>query len=153
MKALIQRVSQARVEVEGTKVGEITRGLLVLLCAVEGDGDSEFEALLGKLLGLRVFNDDQGKMNLSCEDVGGDYLVVSQFTLAADTRKGKRPSYVSAMQPELAEEMYQRFCNELAMRSGRKVEQGVFGANMQVSLINDGPVTLMIDYPPTQADA
>lgn len=148
MKAVIQRVSSASVSVDGQIVSQIERGLLILLGAQSGDTDSEMQQLLGKLHGLRIFNEAEGKMNLACEDIGGEYLVVSQFTLLADTRRGKRPSYIDAMHPTQAEPMYERFCEELARLSARPVKRGVFGANMQVALVNDGPVTILLDYPP-----
>lgn len=146
MKALLQRVSQASVSVAGEKVGEIGRGVLILFCAEVGDGEAEFQAMLKKIVGLRIFDDGAGKMNLSCEDVGGDYLLISQFTLAADTTRGKRPSYISALPPLAAEALYQRFGEELARLSGRRVARGVFGADMQVALINDGPVTIPLSF-------
>lgn len=148
MRALLQRVNKASVSVDGKVRGEIGRGILILLGVELGDSDAEFDATLNKLVGLRIFSDDAGKMNASCEDVEGSYLVISQFTLCANTRKGKRPSYISAMPPAEANKVYQRFCEELAKRSGRPVERGVFGADMQVELVNDGPVTIMLEYPP-----
>jgi D-aminoacyl-tRNA deacylase len=144
MKALLQRVSRAEVRVDGEVTGAIDQGLLVLLGCGEGDGDDEMEYLVEKLVNLRIFADDQGRMNLSLLDVGGEMLVVSQFTLYADTRKGRRPSFVKAMKPGPADELYRRFCQAVADR-GVHVETGVFGAMMDVELVNDGPVTIMLD--------
>jgi len=146
MKAVLQRVTSARVTVDGRVVGEIGLGLLVLLGVEAGDTDREFEHLMGKMIGLRLFADAQGNMNLSCEDVGGSYLVVSQFTLCADTKRGKRPGFEPAMKPEGARVVYERFCRELAVRSGRPVATGEFGAMMDVSLVNSGPVTILLQY-------
>lgn len=151
MKAVIQRVSSASVTVDGRTVGRIGLGLLVLLGIEAGDTEREFEQLLGKLVGLRLFPDAGGNMNLSCEDAGGEYLVVSQFTLCADTKRGKRPGFEGAMKPGLAEPVYARFCRELAVRSGRPVATGEFGAMMEVSLVNSGPVTIILHYPPAAA--
>jgi len=148
MKALLQRVAHASVKVDGEVKGAIQRGVLILLGVEANDTDAELDKTLAKLIGLRIFNDEAGKMNRSCEDIAGSYLVISQFTLCADTSKGKRPSYIKAMAPEPADAMYQRFCDKLAKLSGRPVERGVFGADMKVELLNDGPVTLMLHYPP-----
>ncbi len=144
MKALLQRVSRAEVRVDGEITGAIDQGLVVLLGCGEGDGDDDLEYLVEKLIHLRIFADDDGRMNLSLLDVGGKMLVVSQFTLYADTRKGRRPSFVKAMKPGPAEELYERFCQTVAER-GVQVETGVFGAMMDVELVNDGPVTIMLD--------
>ncbi len=144
MKALIQRVSSAKVEVAGRVTGEIGKGLLVLLCAVRGDTDRDLDYAVKKVSQLRVFEDEAGKMNLSVLDVKGEALVVSQFTLAASTRKGNRPSFDNAEEPEKARRMYERFAAAL-QDSGVPVRTGEFGAMMQVSLVNDGPVTIMID--------
>jgi D-aminoacyl-tRNA deacylase len=139
VRALVQRVSEAAVSVDGTQVARIGRGLVVLLGVRVGDGPEQADRLAGKLERLRVFEDAEGKMNLSVRDVGGDLLVVSQFTLYGDTRKGNRPSYVEAAPPELAEPLYARVREALAAQGG------VFGARMQVALVNDGPVTLMVE--------
>jgi len=144
MRAVVQRVSEAAVRVEGQCVGRVGRGLLVLLGLAEGDTDADLELLAGKLPVLRVFDDAEGKLNLSLVDVGGGVLVVSQFTLLADTKKGRRPSYTRAMRPEAAAPMVDAFAARLRAQ-GLHVEQGRFGAHMEVSLVNDGPVTLVLD--------
>lgn len=142
MRALIQRVSEARVQVEGELVGEIGPGLLLLLGVEKSDTAAQVERLLNKVLNYRVFGDDRGHMNLSLLDVGGELLVVSQFTLAAETNKGLRPSFSSAAAPQDAEALYELFVKEAAQSVG--VQTGRFGADMQVSLVNDGPVTFML---------
>ena len=144
MKALIQRVREARVLVDGETVGEIGRGLLVLVCAVPEDDEGVAVRLATKIAKLRIFEDAAGKMNLSLRDVGGAALVVSQFTLAADTCKGNRPSFIGAAAPEMARALYESFAEALA-EQGVPVERGRFGAAMQVHLINDGPVTIWLD--------
>jgi D-aminoacyl-tRNA deacylase len=147
MIALIQRVSQARVRVSGEVVGEIGAGLLALVCAERGDGEREAEALLARLLGYRVFADAAGRMNRSLRDVGGGLLVVSQFTLAADTHTGTRPSFTPAAAPDLGRRLYDHFV--AAARSVHApVATGTFGAMMQVELINDGPVTFWLRVGP-----
>ena len=148
MIALVQRVSSAAVRVEGRTVGSVGRGLLVLLGVVVGDGQGEGGWLADKVARLRVFPDDAGKMNRSLQDVGGGALVVSQFTLAGDARKGTRPSYVRAAPPDVAEPLYEAFVAALAERLDGRVETGVFGASMAVELVNDGPVTLWIEREP-----
>lgn len=148
MIALVQRVSSAAVRVEGRMVGSVGRGLLVLLGVVVGDGQGEGGWLADKVARLRVFPDDAGKMNRSLQDVGGGALVVSQFTLAGDARKGTRPSYVRAAPPDVAEPLYEAFVAALAERLDGRVETGVFGASMAVELVNDGPVTLWIEREP-----
>jgi len=144
MKAVLQRVSSAKVEIDGRVTGEIGKGLLVLLCAVKGDTDQDLEALVKKLPELRIFGDDQGKMNLSVRDVRGEVLVVSQFTLAASTRRGNRPSFEQALEPGPAKRMYDLFVQRLR-GAGLTVRTGEFAARMNVSLTNEGPVTVMID--------
>jgi D-tyrosyl-tRNA(Tyr) deacylase len=144
MKALLQRVSSAKVEVDGKVVGGIQKGLLVFLCAMKGDTEKDLDYIVKKVSQLRIFEDAQGKMNLSVMDIKGSVLVVSQFTLAASTRKGNRPSFDAAETPERAREVYDDFAYRLKA-SGIAVETGVFGAMMDVSLVNDGPVTISID--------
>jgi D-tyrosyl-tRNA(Tyr) deacylase len=144
MKALLQRVSSARVEVDGRVMGHIGRGLLVFLGAVKGDGDKDLDYLCRKVVQLRIFADDRGKMNLSVMDIQGGLLVVSQFTLAASTRKGNRPSFDEAEEPARAAVLYELFIRRIA-EMGVPVRSGVFGADMAVSLTNDGPVTILID--------
>ena len=144
MRAVVQRVSSAQVTVAGEVVGQIERGFLVLVGITHGDGEAEAHYLARKIVGLRVFEDDGGKMNLGLTDIGGAVLAVSQFTLYGDVRKGRRPSFIDAARPEQAEPLYQRFCQLLAAE-GVAVEQGVFQAHMQISLVNDGPVTIWLD--------
>ncbi len=146
MRAVVQRVGSAQVTVDEHVVGQIGRGLLVLLGVAPDDGDDQIAWVAEKVAGLRIFPDDEGKMNRSLLDLGYGALVVSQFTLYGDVRKGKRPSFVKAAPPEHAEPVYERFCAALAA-CGVPVERGVFRADMQVSLVNDGPVTLVIDSP------
>jgi len=145
MRAIIQRVSEASVKIESEITGSITAGLLVLLGIEEGDSQEDIQWLSGKLIRLRIFNDASGVMNLSVQDIHGEILVVSQFTLNASTKKGNRPSYIRAARPEIAIPLYNRFIDQLSRESGKPVQTGRFGAMMQISLINDGPVTLMID--------
>ena len=144
MRAVCQRVSEARVRVEGRIVGEIETGLCVLLGVARRDGEEAAVRLAGKVGRLRVFADEAGKFDRSVLDVGGGVLVVSQFTLLADTAKGNRPSFTDAAPPEEAEALYDRFCAELC-GLGLAVAQGVFGAKMAVELVNDGPVTIVLD--------
>jgi D-tyrosyl-tRNA(Tyr) deacylase len=144
MRAVVQRVSQASVTVEGKEVSRMGAGLLVLLGVGQGDAETDVEWMAQKLSGLRIFEDDQGKMNRSVLDIRGSLLLVSQFTLYADTRKGKRPSFLDAAQPELALRLYQQ-CAERLRALGLTVGEGVFGAHMQVALVNDGPVTILLD--------
>jgi len=143
MKALIQRVTQASVSVDDNIIGEIAQGLLVLLAIEPEDNESKAKRLAERVAGYRVFEDDQGKMNLNVKQVSGDILVVSQFTLAADTSRGMRPSFTSAAEPKMSNELYQYFCRQLRQQ-GFKVPTGEFAADMQVSLLNDGPVTFML---------
>lgn len=146
MRAVIQRVKSASVTVDGATVGAIGPGLLVLLAVAQGDTEAEAAWLVEKILGLRIFEDAAGKMNRSLLDTGGALLVVSQFTLYGDTRKGRRPSFDRAARPDLANRLYEHFVL-LARARGVQVETGVFQAMMQVALINDGPVTLICDTP------
>lgn len=150
MKALVQRVLEAAVRVEGEVVGAIGPGLLVFLAVEKGDGPAELEKTLRKTAGLRIFPDDAGRMNRSVQEQGGAVLVVSQFTLVADLKKGFRPSFSRAEAPERAAAMVTEFCRGLEAE-GLAVAQGRFAADMQVSLVNDGPVTLWMDFPPTAA--
>jgi D-aminoacyl-tRNA deacylase len=143
MRAVCQRVSEARVRVDGVVVGEIGTGLCVLLGVARGDSPEEAERLAAKIARLRVFPDVEGRFDRSLVDVGGAALVVSQFTLLADTAKGNRPSFTEAAPPEEAEPLYERFCASLG-EGGIPVEQGVFGAKMAVELVNDGPVTILL---------
>lgn len=145
MKSVLQRVSQASVTVEGQIIGQIGRGVLVLFGVEKTDDDSKLDYHIGKLLKLRIFPDENEKMNRSIQDIGGELLIVSQFTLAGDCRKGNRPGFDNAKPPAEAERMYQLFVKRLRQESGLKVETGSFGAMMQVSLINDGPVTFLLE--------
>ncbi len=144
MRAVVQRAAEARVVVEGKVVGEIGTGFLVLLGVTGTDTEAQAEVMAGKIARLRVFTDDAGKMNLALGDVGGRALVVSQFTLYADTAKGNRPSFTQAAPGEQANALYEHFCDCLR-KNGVETEQGVFGADMKVSLVNDGPVTICLD--------
>lgn len=145
MKTVIQRVSDAQVVVNEEIVGKIGRGFLVLLGVGHEDGQEDIDYLISKISQMRIFNDSDKKMNLNLKDISGNCLVVSQFTLFADTRKGNRPSFVKAAKPEIAREIYQRFLDQLSISISQKVESGVFGADMKVSLTNDGPVTIILD--------
>lgn len=144
MRALVQRVSRASVSVDGAIVGRIERGLLILLGVRDGDTEAEALWLADKVVGLRVFPDQQGRFDRSVQEIGGGVLVVSQFTLYGDTRKGRRPNFGAAAPPDVAEALYERFCQACA-DLGVPVERGVFGAMMEVELVNDGPVTLMVE--------
>ena len=145
MRAVIQRVTQATVTIDGVVKGAIRHGLAVLLAVEEADTAEDIEWLSGKIVRLRVFNDENGVMNRSVQDAQGGILLISQFTLFASTRKGNRPSYVRAARPETAIPLYEKFVNQLGSDLGKEVKTGEFGAMMQVSLINDGPVTIVID--------
>ena len=147
MRAVVQRVTQASVSVDGRLVGSIGQGQLVLLGVGHDDGEDQSRWLAKKLAGLRIFRDDEGRMNRSLLEMGGEVLVVSQFTLYGDCRKGRRPSFVKAAAPEQAEQLYENFCAELGTCGVKKVARGVFGAMMDVSLNNDGPVTIIVDTP------
>ena len=145
MKAVIQRVTSASVEVEGKIVGECSQGYLVLFGAAEGDTEADAELLAKKTANLRVFCDENDKMNLSILDIGGEILAISQFTLLADVKKGNRPSFIGAMEPNEADRLYNIYCEKLLAEGVKKVDKGVFGADMKVSLVNDGPVTIIYD--------
>ncbi len=144
MRAVVQRVRRARVTVDGRTTGEIDQGLLVLASAGQGDGTADLEWMVRKIVNLRVFADEQGKMNLSVKDVGGSLLLVSQFTLHGDCRKGNRPSFTQAMPPDEAREYFDTFVQRVR-DSRTQVQTGEFGAMMEVELVNDGPVTMLLD--------
>lgn len=146
MRAVLQRVSRASVEVEGQVVGRIDEGLLALVCALDGDGDSDADWIADRIASYRVFEDERGRMNRSLLDAGGAVLVVSQFTLAADGRKGRRPSFDAAAEPALAEALCERVARRLAAL-GLGVETGRFGARMRVELVNEGPATFFLESP------
>lgn len=145
MRAVIQRVKNANVAIDGSVVGKCQQGFMILFCAVEGDAESDIELLARKTANLRIFEDEDGKMNKSILDIEGEILCISQFTLAADTKKGNRPSFINAMEPVAAEKYYKAYCEALKSNGVKSVETGEFGADMQVSLINDGPVTIIFD--------
>ena len=145
MRIVLQRVSEASVTVEGERISGIGAGLLLLVGVADGDGENEADWLAQKISGLRIFNDKEGKKNLSVRDVGGEVLAVSQFTLLADTRKGKRPSFVHAAPPEEAEPLFDYFCERLRAEGVGPVERGSFGAMMSVALVNEGPVTIILE--------
>ena len=145
MKVVIQRVSEASVDIAGKTVGSIEQGLLILLGITHEDSETDIQWLCNKIVNLRIFNDADGVMNQSILDVQGNALVVSQFTLYASTKKGHRPSYIRAAKPDLAIPRYEQFLAELEAKLNKKVPSGVFGADMQVSLVNDGPVSIIID--------
>ena len=147
MRAVVQRVRRASVTVEDEVVGRIGPGLLVLLGVGPNDGETEVRWLASKLVNLRIFEDDEGRMNRSLLEVGGEALVVSQFTLFGDVQKGRRPSFVGAAPPDLARPLYERFCDVLAEEGVRHVGRGRFAATMEVDLLNHGPVTLIVDTP------
>lgn len=145
MRVVLQRVSSASVTVSEKIVGEIQKGLLVLVGIEDADTQEDIDWLVTKITQLRVFGDENGVMNLSVEDVKGDVLVVSQFTLHAATKKGNRPSYIKAARPEVAIPLYEKFVSTLENKLGKKVPTGIFGADMKVALLNDGPVTIIMD--------
>jgi D-tyrosyl-tRNA(Tyr) deacylase len=145
MIAVIQRVTSAAVEIDSNIKSKIGKGLLVLVGIEEADNDTDIEWLSGKIVNLRIFNDAAAVMNLSVKDTGGDILIVSQFTLHASTKKGNRPSYIKAAKPEISIPMYEKFVARVADDLGKGVQTGEFGADMKVSLLNDGPVTIIID--------
>ena len=145
MRAVLQRVSSASVTIAGTEKARIVTGLLVLVAVEDADTTEDIEWLAGKIVRLRVFSDEQGFMNRSVQEVNGELLVVSQFTLFASTKKGNRPSYLRSARPEVAVPLYEQFLARLAAELGRSIQSGEFGADMQVALVNDGPVTILID--------
>ena len=145
MRAVIQRVSEALVRVEGIVTGSIGKGLLVFLGIEDLDNEEDIIWLSGEIAGIRLFNDDQGVMNLALKDIDVDILLVSQFTLHASTKKGNRPSYIRASKPEIAMPLYEKMITQLTIDTGKKIECCIFGADMKVSLMNDGPVTIIID--------
>ena len=145
MRALLQRVSSASVSIDGETFSSIDRGFLVLLGIESVDDVTDIEWLAGKITRMRVFGDEEGKMNRSIQDTGGEILVVSQFTLHASTKKGNRPSFLKAAHPSVSEPLYETFCEQLSKELGREVGRGVFGAEMKVALVNDGPVTIWLD--------
>ena len=145
MKAILQRVSNASVEVDGNIAGQIGNGFLILLGVEAEDEKSDAEILAKKISGLRIFTDENDKMNLSLDDIDGEILVISNFTLCADCSHGRRPSYIAAARPDKAKPLYEYFCEKLLECGVKKVEKGIFGADMKVSLLNDGPVTLDIN--------
>ena len=145
MRVVAQRVSEAEVQINNKIVGAIKHGLLILLGIENEDNTEDADYLVQKLTGLRVFSDESGKMNRSIQEINGSFLVVSQFTLHASTKKGNRPSYIRASKPETAVPMYEKFKQQLATAVGKEIQAGIFGADMKVELLNDGPVTIIID--------
>ncbi len=145
MRAVIQRVAEASVKVDGQVTGSIGKGLLILVGIEDADTQEDIDWLTKKIVGLRIFDDENGVMNLSVMDIGGSILAVSQFTLMASTKKGNRPSYIRASKGDFAQPMYEKFCQAIEQESGKKTEKGIFGADMKVSLLNDGPVTIIMD--------
>ncbi len=145
MRVVIQRVSQSKVKVSGEVIGEIKEGLMVLVSFVNEDNDTDLGWMTKKIINLRIFNDDEGKMNRSVQDVGGDILLISQFTLHGSTKKGNRPSFIKAAKPDFANVMYERFIKVLEQSLGKEIQTGEFGGDMKVSLVNDGPTTIIID--------
>mgnify|MGYP003328684215 FL=1 len=145
MRVVVQRVSQSNVKVSGEVIGEIKEGLMVLVSFIDEDNDIDLEWMTKKIVNLRIFNDDEGKMNRSVQDVGGDILLISQFTLHGSTKKGNRPSFIKAAKPDFANVMYMKFIKILEQSLGKGIQTGEFGGDMKVSLINDGPTTIIID--------
>ena len=145
MRAVIQRVAKASVKVDGQVTGSIEKGLLILVGIEDADTQEDIDWLTKKIVGLRIFDDENGVMNLSVMEIEGSILAVSQFTLMASTKKGNRPSYIRASKGDFAQPMYEKFCQALEQESGKKTEKGIFGADMKVSLLNDGPVTIIMD--------
>ena len=145
MRVVVQRVSQSNVKVSGEVIGEIKEGLMVLVSFIDEDNDIDLEWMTKKIVNLRIFNDDEGKMNRSVQDVGGDILLISQFTLHGSTKKGNRPSFIKAAKPDFENVMYMKFIKILEKSLGKGIQTGEFGGDMKVSLINDGPTTIIID--------
>ena len=145
MRVVVQRVSQSNVKVSGEVIGEINEGLMVLVSFVDEDNDTDLGWMTKKIINLRIFNDDEGKMNRSVQDIGGDILLISQFTLHGSTKKGNRPSFIKAAKPDFANVMYERFIKVLEQSLGKEIQTGEFGGDMKVSLVNDGPTTIIID--------
>ena len=145
MKVIIQRVLQASVTIESRIVSQIQEGLLILVGIEDLDNQEDINWLTSKIINLRIFNDEKNVMNLSVKDINGEMIVVSQFTLHASTKKGNRPSYIKASKPEIAIPLYESFVSQLESELGKKIQTGIFGADMKVSLVNDGPVTIVID--------
>ena len=145
MKSVIQRVSQASVTIDGKKVSEIQNGLLILVGIEDSDSQEDIQWLSAKIVNLRIFGDENDVMNLSVKDIDGEIIVVSQFTLHASTKKGNRPSYIKASKPDIAIPLYENFVKQIEIDLGKKIQTGEFGADMKVALLNDGPVTIMID--------
>ena len=145
MRVVVQRVSQSNVKVSGEVIGKINEGLMVLVSFVDEDNDTDLDWMTKKIINLRIFNDNEGKMNRSVQDIGGDILLISQFSLHGSTKKGNRPSFIKAAKPDFANVMYERFINILEESLGREIQTGEFGGDMKVSLVNDGPTTIIID--------
>ncbi|BAR51333.1 D-tyrosyl-tRNA(Tyr) deacylase [Tannerella forsythia KS16] len=145
MRTVIQRVQHASVAIDGAVRSEIGKGLLILVGFEDSDTDKEIVRMAKKIINMRIFDDDKGVMNRSVLEIGGEILIVSQFTLYASTKKGNRPSYIRAAKPDIAIPLYESFCKEVEMQLGRDVKTGVFGADMKVYLLNDGPVTIIVD--------
>jgi D-tyrosyl-tRNA(Tyr) deacylase len=145
MRAVIQRVTKASVTVDGKINGQVGNGLLILIGIEDADTDEDIQWLSSKIVNLRIFNDDQGVMNISVKDIAGTILLISQFTLHASTKKGNRPSYIKASKPEIAIPIYEKMIRQLATDLGKEIQTGIFGADMKVELLNDGPVTIVID--------
>ena len=145
MRVVVQRVSQSNVKVSGEVIGEINEGLMVLVSFVDEDNDTDLGWMTKKIINLRIFNDDEGKMNRSVQDIGGNILLISQFTLHGSTKKGNRPSFIKAAKPDFANVMYERFIKVLEQSLGKEIQTGEFGGDMKVSLVNDGPTTIIID--------
>ena len=145
MRVVVQRVSQSNVKFSGEVIGEINEGLMVLVSFVDEDNDTDLGWMTKKIINLRIFNDDEGKMNRSVQDIGGNILLISQFTLHGSTKKGNRPSFIKAAKPDFANVMYERFIKVLEQSLGKEIQTGEFGGDMKVSLVNDGPTTIIID--------